>query len=331
MRTKTITALLVSTFVLQSCFLPTDVLAISFSKIQLPKNAIGPEALAFELGTGQFFTGISDGRILKYQGPTIGFVDFGFVAPNRSKSMCDGMHFANTNQTCGRPVGMALHHQTKMLYVCDAFFGFGVLGPEGGLVTILSTMADGEPYHFCDGVDVHQPTGNVYFTDASAIYDIREFKTAASVNDSTGRLLKYDVEKKQVTVLFRNLSFPGGVAVDEEEEFVLVSEFLGNRIRKIQLRGRKPFESDIINTQPFPDNIRKAGLDEFWIAEARKDGGTQSNLVPVGARIDASGNVIETVHLEECYGNKLVSEVGEFDRKLYIASLFVDFIGVYEH
>ncbi|KAL4325440.1 hypothetical protein GQ457_11G004640 [Hibiscus cannabinus] len=172
--TKTITA--PAPFVLLYCLLWAVVSAISFSKIQLPGNASGPEALAFELGTDQhFFTGIADGRILKYQGPSVGFIDFGFAAPNRSKSVCDGTSLANMNPNCGRPVGMALHHQTKRLYVCDAFFGFGVLGPEGGPVTILSTAADGEPYRFCNGVDVHQPTGNVYFTDASAVYDIRFF------------------------------------------------------------------------------------------------------------------------------------------------------------
>ncbi|KAK8541698.1 hypothetical protein V6N13_137709 [Hibiscus sabdariffa] len=326
MTTKTITAPFVSTFILLRV-----VSAISFSRIQLPGNASGPEALAFELGTEHFFTGIVDGRILKYQGPTAGFIDFGFAAPNRSKSVCDGTSLADMNPTCGRPVGMALHHQTKRLYVCDAFFGFGVSGPEGGPVTILSTMADGEPYRFCNGVDVHQPTGNVYFTDASAVYDIRQFKTAASVNDSTGRLLKYDVENKRVTVLLRNLSYPGGVAVDEEEQFVLVSEFFGNRTWKIQLRGNKPEESDIVNTRPMPDNIKKAGVDDFWIAAARIDRRTRPSLLPIGARINASGHLIKTVHLKQWYGNILVSEVQEFDGKLYIASEFVDFIGVYEN
>lgn len=65
------------------CFLSPIVSAISFTKLQLPKNATGPEALAFELVIPRFFTGIADGRILKYLGPPNGFVDFGFTAPNR--------------------------------------------------------------------------------------------------------------------------------------------------------------------------------------------------------------------------------------------------------
>ncbi|KAL4326323.1 hypothetical protein GQ457_11G027790 [Hibiscus cannabinus] len=322
--------LVVSAFVLPFYFLSALVSAISFNKIQLPRNASGPEALAFKLGTGQFFTGIADGRILKYQGPTIGFVDFGFTAPNRSKSVCDGTHVGATSLVCGRPLGMALHHQTNRLYVCDAFFGLGVLGPEGGLLTILSTTADGEPYGLCDDVSVHQRTGNVYFTDASAVYNIRQFKTAMRVNDSTGRLLKYSAESKQVTVLSRNLSYPGGVAIDEEENFVLVSEFIANRTRKIWLQGLKPYKSDIVNTQPRPGNIKKTRSDDFWMAAGRRDGQTPPKLMAIGEKINADGNVMETADLEKLYGSKTVSEVQMFDNKLYIASPLVDFIGLYE-
>ncbi|KAK8680397.1 hypothetical protein V6N13_109343 [Hibiscus sabdariffa] len=313
------------TFIFHFCFL---VSAISFEKIQLPKNATGPEALAFQLVTSQFFTGVADGRILKYRGPSIGFLDFGFAAPNRSKSICDGTNNSNPNPVCGRPLGMALHHRTQRLYVCDAFFGFGVLDPEGGLVTQLSTSAEGEPYRFCNAVDVHQPTGNVYFTDASAVYDIREQEAAVSAQDSTGRLLKYGVKNKQVTVLFRNLSGAGGVAVDEQEKFALVSEFIANRTRKIWLQGQRPYRSEIVNSLVMPDNIKRTRLDNFWIAAARV---MQSNLLPVGVRINGNGNVLETVNLERWYGNKPVSEVQEYGFKLYIGSRSEDFIGVIKH
>ncbi|XVF54527.1 hypothetical protein PTKIN_Ptkin05aG0187800 [Pterospermum kingtungense] len=309
------------------CF-PSMILSISFNKIHLPPNATGPEALAFELGTGRFYTGVGDGRILKYQGPTAGFVDFGFAAPNRSKSLCDGTDFLNPNPACGRPLGMALHHATQKLYVCDAFFGFGVLGPEGGLVTQLSTSVDGEPYRFSNAVDVHQPTGNVYFTDASANYNIRELAIAISTRDSTGRLLKYDIKTKQVTVLLRNISVAVGVAVDEEEKFVLVSEFVANRTIKIWLKGPGAKKFDIINRQPMPDNIKRTKSGNFWLAAAMVNQGTQS-IVPIGQRFNEFGSVLQTVNFERWYGNKSISEVQEFGGKLYVASRLVDFIGFY--
>ncbi|XP_022738287.1 protein STRICTOSIDINE SYNTHASE-LIKE 12-like isoform X1 [Durio zibethinus] len=364
MRIKTIAATIFSTFICLLCFPSTVLSEISLGKIQLPPNATGPEALAFELGNGVFYTGIADGRILKYQGRSTGFVDFGFTAPKRllifcissktililfffmgqrscfcmlvicsnsncrSKLECDGTDTANPNPACGRPLGMALHHATQKLYVCDAFFGFGVLGPQGGLATQLSTSADGEPYRFCNAVDVHQLTGNVYFTDASAVYGIRQIAEAARVKDSTGRLLKYDPKTKKVTVLFRNLSGAAGVAVDEEEEFALVSEFFMNRTRKIWLQGPKANKSDIINSQPMPDNIKRTTLRyNFWLAAAMVKQRTQA-IVPIGQRINAFGNgtVLQTVNLERWYGNKSVSEVQEYGGHLYVVSRLVDFV-----
>ncbi|MBA0732177.1 hypothetical protein Gogos_016284 [Gossypium gossypioides] len=139
--------------------------------------------------------------------------------------------------------------------------------------------------------------------------------------DSTGRLLKYDAKTKQVTVLFRNLSLAAGVAVDEEEKFVMVTEFTANRTRKITLQGGG---SVIATIQPTPDNIKRTRLNKFWLAAARVDPRIDSGLL----RINGNGTVLETVNLERWYGNKSVFEVQEFGTKLYIVSRLEDFIGV---
>ncbi|KAK9034496.1 hypothetical protein V6N11_050658 [Hibiscus sabdariffa] len=64
-------------------------LSQSFRSLQLPPNATGPESIAFESGpvTGRFYVGIADGRILQYNGPRVGFLDFGFTGPNRNMRM----------------------------------------------------------------------------------------------------------------------------------------------------------------------------------------------------------------------------------------------------
>ncbi|MBA0877818.1 hypothetical protein Goshw_003699, partial [Gossypium schwendimanii] len=183
----------------------------------------------------------------------------------------------------------------------------------------------GEPYRFCNGVDVHQHTGNVYFTDASSVFDITQLDIALSVVDSTGRLLKYDAKTKEVTVLFRNLSLAAGVAVDEEEKFVMVTDFTANRTRKITLQGGR---SIIETIQPTPDNIKRTRLNKFWLAAVRVDPGIDSGLLPTGVRINGNGSVLETVNLERWYGNKSVFEVQEFGTKLYIVSRLEDFIAV---
>lgn len=59
----------------------------NFSKYVLPQGVIGPESAAFRgvvlLSDGPFTT-VADGRILKWQGSNIGFVDFAYTSPVRS-------------------------------------------------------------------------------------------------------------------------------------------------------------------------------------------------------------------------------------------------------
>ncbi|XP_052886997.1 protein STRICTOSIDINE SYNTHASE-LIKE 12-like [Gossypium arboreum] len=260
-----------TTLVILFCFLSPIVSAISFTKIRLPKNVNDPEALAFKLRIPPFFIGIANGRILKYLGRTNGFVEFGFTTPNRWK-----LHSLNAIRD-----GIAPPIKSVVCLLC--VFRIGVLGPRGGLVTQLSIAANGEPYPFCNGVDVHQHTGNVYFTDAT------------------------------------------GVAVDEEEKIVMVTEFTANRTRKFTLQGGR---SIIATIQPTPDNIKRTRLNKFGVAAARVDPRIDSGLLPTGVRINGNGTVLETVNPERWYGNKSGFEVQEFGTKLYIVSRLEDFIGV---
>lgn len=73
-------------FVFVFCF-PSMVLSESFNSIHLPPTATGPESIAFEFGTGRFYIGVADGRILRHNGPLGSFRDFGYFGytnPNRS-------------------------------------------------------------------------------------------------------------------------------------------------------------------------------------------------------------------------------------------------------
>lgn len=46
-------------------------------------GALGPESLAFDPNGGGPYTGVGDGRILRWQGRSIGWTDFAFTSPNR--------------------------------------------------------------------------------------------------------------------------------------------------------------------------------------------------------------------------------------------------------
>ncbi|XP_038997376.1 protein STRICTOSIDINE SYNTHASE-LIKE 12-like [Hibiscus syriacus] len=311
-------------------YVPSMVLSQSFRSLQLPPKAFAPESMAFESGpvTRRFYVGIADGRILQFNGPRVGFLDFGFTSPNRSKRLCDGTTDPNLGPTCGRPLGLAFHYPSNKLYVCDAYFGLMVLGSAGKQATRVSDTADGQPYRLCNGLDVHQLTGNVFFTDTSSVYDLRNASKALNANDTTGRLLMYDPDTDRVTVLMKNLSGPAGVAISQDGAYVLVSNFIGNNTIRYWLRGPRANTYDSIDFQERPDNIRRTVVGEFWRAAAMLKQPTQS-LIPVAQRIDVFGRVSRTVNLEAWYGNKLISEVQEFGGELYVGSRFTSFVGVY--
>lgn len=56
----------------------------NFNKLVLPPGVTGPGSVTFGglLANGPFTT-VTDGRILRWAGPTIGFVDFAYTSPTR--------------------------------------------------------------------------------------------------------------------------------------------------------------------------------------------------------------------------------------------------------
>ncbi|KAL3522398.1 hypothetical protein ACH5RR_015232 [Cinchona calisaya] len=207
----------------------------SFTKLPLPSTVASPESLAFDfLGEGPY-TGVSDGRILKYIRLTESFIDFAYTSPNRTRAFCDGTTSLDKSPICGLPLGLGFNYFTGNLYSCDPFIGLTSVGPFGGLATTLVPTQDGVPYRFLIAVDV-DTNGIVSFTDASAIYGPKDVEKSIQSGDSTGRVLRYDPKSKTVTTLLSQLSGAVGVATSSDASFLLVSEFIAKRVRRLAQR-----------------------------------------------------------------------------------------------
>ncbi|PON92691.1 Strictosidine synthase [Trema orientale] len=302
----------------------------TFQKLDLPSNSAGPESLAFNfLGRG-FYTGISDGRIVKYDGSK--FSDAYITSPKRTSLVCDGTNNpALLGPICGRPQGLGFYYKENLLYVADAYLGLRVVGANERLARSLATSAEGVPFKYPDGLDVDQRTGDVYFTDASAIFQMSEIQLAVLANDTTGRLLKYNQKTQQVTVLQRKLGGAAGVAINSDSSYVLVTEFIAQRIQKFWLRGPKAFTSQVIVTfQGRPDNIKRTTVgDFFWVAVniQRPLGVT----VPTAIKIDGNGVILRSLPLDEYYSHTTISEVQQRGSELYIGSMMADFVGLLKY
>lgn len=132
-------------------------------------------------------------------------------------------------------------------------------------------------------------------------------------------------------MLLRDLAVAPGVAVSKNGSYVLVSEFMENRIRRFWLTGDKQNTSEIFSRLPGrPDNIKRNSIGEFWVAVSEPLGPPppppRPPVLPLAMRINEEGHIFQAVPLVEEFGTKAASEVQEFNGTLYSASLHVSYV-----
>ncbi|XP_031401130.1 protein STRICTOSIDINE SYNTHASE-LIKE 3-like [Punica granatum] len=330
------------------------------SEIKFLNQIQGPESIAFDpLGRGPY-TGVADGRILFWDGHS--WTDFAYTSNNRSE-LCgpktSPFGYLKHEHICGRPLGLRFDKKSGDLYIADAYFGLMKVGPGGGLATSLATEAEGVPFGFTNDLDIDDD-GNVYFTDSSTKYQRRNFLHLVFSGDDSGRLLKYSPITRETTVLSRNLQFPNGVSLSKDGSFFVFCEGTINRLRKHWLKGEKAGTSETFANLPgFPDNIRTNEDGEFWVAiHARRSSISYLCAIyprvrmfilrlPIPAKIQYLLHIGGRLHgmitkfspegkllqvLEDSRGKvvKTVSEVEERDGQLWMGSVLMPFIAVYD-
>ncbi|CDO98506.1 unnamed protein product [Coffea canephora] len=186
------------------------------------------------LGDGPY-AGTLDGRILKYQKLTNSFMDFATATPTS----------VNKTPICGFPTGSSFDY-TGRLFSCDITTGVTVVGPFGGLAKALLFPLKTECLSFSFLAWMLQENQNLYFADASGVFNFTTGAEAIRTGDSTGRLLEYNPKTKKVTTLLANLGGALGVATAAGASYVLVSEFIAKRIKRYWLKGEKAGTSEII-------------------------------------------------------------------------------------
>ncbi|KAK6242547.1 hypothetical protein SCA6_007936 [Theobroma cacao] len=321
-----------------------DDLHKKYYQIDLPQ-VTGPESIAFDCKNQGPYVGVSDGRILKWQGPNLGWKEFAIPSSDRDRKLCDGSTNPDLEPTCGRPLGLKFNNATCDLFIADAYFGLLLVGRSGGVAQQLATSAEGVPFKFTNALDIDTNTGVVYFTDSSIIFQRRHYFLSTITFDRSGRLLKYNFRTKEVTVLYKGLAFPNGVALSKDNSFLLVAETTKMRILKFNLDST----TDSYTPEQFaqlpkmPDNIKRNDKGEFWVAlnsgrgRIQNEGETKLSsettipwftLDPVGVKYDQEGKIMKQLDGNGGIRFDSVSEVEELNGKLYIGSVVKPYVGV---
>ncbi len=206
----------------------------------------GPETIVAG-PDGFLYTGIKDGRILRFQP--------------------DGSAMEVFSDTGGRANGLAFDKSGTLL-VADSYMGLLSID-RSGAVEVLATQAEDQPFGFPDGLDIDDD-GTVWFTDASSRYSDGEFHYDLLEGQKTGRLISYDPTAGTLRVHLRELRFPNGAALGPGDEYILVNEMLAYRTLRYWIRGPNAGTTEVfLDGYPgMPDDIRFNDADLFWVALA---------------------------------------------------------------
>jgi sugar lactone lactonase YvrE len=233
-----------------------------------------------------------------------------------------------------------------------------VLGPEDVELDteghIFTGTVDGQVVRI-DPDGTVASDGMIYFSDASNRFGHDEYLLDMLEGRPHGRLLRYDPATKETKVLLEGLYFANGVALSQQEDFLLVNETYRFRITRYWLKGDRAGKSDVFvdNLPGFPDNITSNGKGTFWLAiftvrNEQFDWLSPRPLIKemlsklpsfVWPKPEPYGFVIkldEQGHIQESFqdptGKRLfaITSVVEHDGALYLGSLVNDRIGKYK-
>ncbi len=292
----------------------------------------GPEDIDVD-SEGRVYGGTADGKILRIT--------------NAGTSSERVEVFAETG---GRPLGLHFDAEGNLI-VCDAFKGLLSINPEGE-VTTLVTEVDGQPLVFTDDLDIASD-GTIYFSDASSKFNQHHYKLDLLEAKPYGRFIAYYPETAEALVLLDGLYFANGIALSQNEDFVLINETYRYRIHRYWLKGEKAGSDDIFidNLPGFPDGISSNRKGDFWLALytvrnpmmdfahpfpalknflSRLPEALWPKPEPYGfvLKLDEQGNVVES--FQDADGSHLfaVTSAQEHEGKLYLGSLDNNRIGV---
>lgn len=303
--------------------------ALLSAEVLLLQNGFGPEDVAVD-SEGRIYGGLHDGRIIRMSADG---------ASQETFATIEG----------GRPLGLHFDASGNLI-VADAWKGLLSVSPEGA-VTTLTTEHGGRPFAFTDDLDIASD-GKIYFSDASDTYSQPDYRLDLIEGRPHGRLMMYDPATGTTDMLLDDLYFANGIALSQNEDFVLVNETARYRVTRYWLKGAQAGTSDIFidNLPGFPDGISSNRNGTFWLAlpsprnpaidqlhpntflkrvVAKLPMWMQPSAIHRGmiAALDEEGNVTASYHDPAGENVYMITSVEQVGDTIYIGSLEAPQIG----
>ncbi len=215
-------------------------------------NWYGPEDIAIGLD-GSLYCGVhatkkkfEDGRILKID-PSGNISTF-----YNTESWVTGLHF-DRNQN---------------LIACDQKRGLISIDTIGQLTILAQEDENGSPFLIPNDVDIASD-GIIYFSNTSSklTFSRKHARKILMEVRSDGGLYAYNPTTNTIKTLVDSSFFGNGVAVSQNDDFVLMADLTKYRIIRHWLKGENKGTTDIfIDHLPgFPNGISRRKDGSFWL------------------------------------------------------------------
>ena len=130
---------------------------------------------------------------------------------------------------------------------------------------------------YCDDVSIG-PDGIVYFTSATTLHPfqaphdrfpdaVASYLTDTLLGTRSGRVLKYDPQTAQTSVVADGFAFANGIAVHSSGDYAIVAETATLTLWKVLLKGDQCGRKTLWKVLPgFPDGVSYDAVeDAFWV------------------------------------------------------------------
>ena len=174
----------------------------------------------------------------------------------------------------GRPLGIEVNADGSLL-VANAYLGLQSIDKQGEVSTILGSV-DGNVRVYPNNLAVGQD-GRIYFTEASSKFGADKYRGSynASLLDimehgGHGGVFVFDPETGAAKQLLDDLNYANGIAISEDNSYLVIAETSNYRVLKHWLTGPRQGETDVLldNLPGFPDNLKTGRSGRFWLGFA---------------------------------------------------------------
>ncbi|MCT4582695.1 MAG: SMP-30/gluconolactonase/LRE family protein [Flavobacteriales bacterium] len=159
------------------------------------------------------------------------------------------------------------------LIACDQKRGLISIDTTGNITILAQKDETEQPFLIPNDVDI-ATNGTIYFSNTSSnvSFSRKHARKILMEVRPDGGLYAYTPSTKKITTLIDSSFFGNGVAVSQNDEFVLMADLTKYRILRYWLKGEHSGKTDIFidNLPGFPNGISRRKDGSFWLGFTTK-------------------------------------------------------------